>query len=136
MKWTFDHSASPVYVRVTVEGEATVDEGTKVFDELLSSKLWHPGLSILIDLTSATPPSAEGVRLVQSLVRYFIDHRNDLGECCIATVRSTADTYNYIRQFEYGIRLRGSRIVVRNFMNLERAVDWLASQAGKCGAEA
>ena len=136
MKWTFDHSQLPAFLRVFVEGKASVGDARALLDELIESDRWHPGMSVLVDISGL--PSSDGERhtIIQDLIRYFVEHRKEIGKSCIATVRPSAEAYNYIRQFEYGIRLRGSEAVVRNFMNERHATDWLTNHAGMCGVDA
>ena len=74
--------------------------------------------------------------LDEALIRYFVERRYDIGKSCIATVRPSPSAYNNIRQFEYGIRLRGSEAVVRNFMSTHNAAEWLTNHAGMCGVDA
>jgi hypothetical protein len=136
MKWTFDHSQLPVYVRVIVEGKANINDARALLDELVLSELWHPGMSVLVDISEMPPTGDDRFAIIQDLIQYFIERRQDIGKSCIATVRPRAEAYNYIRQFEYGIRLRGSEAIVRNFMNTGNAADWLTNHAGMCGADA
>ena len=136
MKWTFDHSQLPVYLRVIVEGKVSVDDARALMDELVNSQQWHPGMSILVDISELPPTSDNWQVIVRELIRYFVERRHDIGKSCIATVRPHAEAYNYIRQFEYGIRLRGSEAVVRNFVNADHAAEWLMNHAGMCGANA
>lgn len=136
MKWTFDHSHLPVYVRVIIEGSVSIVDAYALMDELLDSERWHPGMSILVDLNNVLPASDNWHLIIKDLIGYFIDRRNIIGKCCIATVRPHAEAYNYIRQFEYGIRLRGSEVVVRNFINSDHASEWLMNHAGMCGVNA
>jgi hypothetical protein len=135
MKWTFDHSSLPVYLRVIVEGRANVDDARALLDELLESELWRPGMCILADISGLLPTAPDRQTMIQELVRYFIERQQHIGKSCIATVRPRAEAYNYIRQFEYGIRLRGSEAVVRNFINPDHAIDWITNHAGMCGAD-
>ena len=126
MKWTFDHSRLPAFLQVSVEGQASVDDAHALLDELLESEFWRPGLAVLVDIS----------RMMQALIRYFVERRYDIGKSCIATVRPSPSAYNNIRQFEYGIRLRGSEAVVRNFMSTHNAAEWLTNHAGMCGVDA
>jgi hypothetical protein len=136
MKWTFDHSRLPVYLQVTVEGKPSAEEVIALWDEMTMSGLWHPGMSVLLDSSKLAPMGTDGSRIIQDLIRYFIERREQIGKSCIAMVRSNAETYSYVRQFEYGIRLRGSSVVVRNFASPEHAAEWLTNHAGMCGVEA
>ena len=135
MKWTLDPSQLPVYLQLSVEGKANADEVRKLMDDLIGSDPWHPGMSLLVDISGLQPTGDERNAIIQDLVRYFIERRQDIGKSCIATVRPRAEAYNYIRQFEYGIRLRGSEAVVRNFMNARHAAQWLTNHAGTCGSD-
>ena len=104
-------------------------------DDLISSERWHPGMSVLIDTSGIPPTGSNRNAIIEDLIRYFIERKQDIGKSCIATIRPRSDAYNYIRQFEYGIRLRGSEAVVRNFMSESHAADWLKNHAGMCGVE-
>jgi hypothetical protein len=136
MKWTFDHSLLPSYVKVSVEGQASVDSARKLLDQLTGSDFWHPGMSVLFDISGLAPMGTDKNAILQDLIRYFVEHRQIIGKGCIATVRPDPDAYNNIRQFEYGIRLRGSEVVVRNFMDASNAAEWLTNHAGMCGVDA
>jgi len=133
MKWTLDHSGLPAYLHVTVEGKATAEDALALLDELVSSENWHPGMSVVVDKTNLLPLGNDGSRIVQHLVRGFIEHHEKIGKSCIATVHPKNETYNYVRQFEYGIRLRGSAAVVRSFADFDRAVEWVRNHAGMYG---
>jgi hypothetical protein len=136
MKWTFDHSRLPAFLQVSVEGQASVDDAHALLDELLESEFWRPGLAVLVDISRMLPTGADRHVIIQALIRYFVERRYDIGKSCIATVRPSPSAYNNIRQFEYGIRLRGSEAVVRNFMSTHNAAEWLTNHAGMCGVDA
>jgi hypothetical protein len=133
MKWTFDHSQMPVCVRVDVEGDATLEGTFALWNEIITSDAWHPGMSVLLDITNLSQFGGGGSQIMQKLIGYFIEHREEIGKSCIAIVRPNPEVYNYGRQFEYGIRLRGSAVVVRNFLNVEHASEWLANNARLSG---
>ena len=136
MKWTFDRSQLPSYVKVSVEGQASVDGARALLDQLIESEFWHPGMSVLVDISGLSAIGTDKHAILQDLIRYFVEHQKIIGKSCVATVRPSPDAYNNIRQFEYGIRLRGSEVVVRNFMNVHNAAEWLTNHAGMCGVDA
>ena len=121
---------------VSVEGQANVDDARALLDQLTGSERWHPGMSVLIDISGLSPMGTDRHEIIPELIRYFIERKHVIGKSCFATVRPSPDAYNNIRQFEYGIRLRGSEAVVRNFVNAHNAAEWLTNHAGMCGVEA
>ena len=131
MKWTFDNSGLPAFVRIAVEGKATVEESRALWTELITSKEWKPGTAVLVDaqVDESGPGTSERVHKVADL---FIEKRDQIGPSCIAVVRRRPERYRYSRQFEYSIRLRGSPVAIRNFTDEASAVEWLKHSDGMC----
>jgi hypothetical protein len=135
MKWTFDNAGLPLYVGVSVEGKATVEECRALWRELISLKEWKTGMSVLIDNRGLESMGSAGAQIVSEVSGFFIEKKDDIGPSCIAIVRKPSEFHSYARQFEYSIRLRGSPVIVRSFTDEKSAVDWLEISEGMCGVE-
>ena len=129
MKWTFNHSRLPVYLRVDVEGSISADEMAAFWSDLIAQPDWRPGTSILIDNVRLDPLGPNAPDVIKTSTTFFIENQDAIGPSCIAIVRTTAEIYLYSRQFEYALRLRGSSVVVRNFGDETAAIEWLTDHA-------
>jgi len=135
MKWTFDNAGLPVFVRVSVEGKATVEESRALWRELIGLKEWKSGMSVLIDNRELESMGSTGAQIVTEVSGFFLEKQDEIGPSCIAVVRKSSEFYSYSRQFEYSIRLRGSPVIVRNFTDEKSAIDWLEISEGMCSDE-
>jgi len=124
MNWEIDFSPLPVYIRVATEGTISLGEHRVLWDEILSSKQWTPGMCVLIKADTIPPSGVEGYRVTKAAARYFVERDAEIGRSCIAVVRADPQNYYHSRQFQYAIQLRGSSVVVRNFTNEATAVSW------------
>src|SRR6476469_10574283 len=114
MKWTVDSSPMPAYVRVEASGEATPEGFAAMWDDILASDFWCPGLTVLMDKRKLDPlkdPEA----LTMANIEYFARNAARFGHTCISAVSSYPENFKYARQFQYGIRLRGCDVVVQLF---------------------
>ena len=128
MKWTVDHSRTPLYIRVKVEGTPTVEDTLELWEQLLSCKNWRPGTGLLIDNSEIGPGSA-GSQILDALAKYLVIKQKAIGDSRIAVLGSKTDINRYSRQLEYGLKLRGVSLLVRNFGDEPAAVEWLTIQA-------
>jgi len=126
MKWTIDHSRLPVFIRVDVDGTASSEDNIALWSALLSLNEWQPGTSVLIDNRKLEPPRIGSSQMMMDLTQFFIQRKEKIGPACIAIIRTSSEGYAYSRQFEYGLRLRGSEVIVRNFGDEKEAVAWLS----------
>jgi len=126
MKWTLDHSRAPCFIRVVVEGKPSAKETLELWEQLLSCDEWRPDTSVLIDNTrlGAGWVNSENI---DSLAKYLISKQRSIGDGLIAVLGSTADVNRYSRQLEYGLKLRGVAVLVRNFGDERAAIEWLTS---------
>ena len=128
MKWTLDHSRAPSFIRAVVEGTPSTEETLALWEHLLSCEEWRPGTSVLIDNT-ALEAGWVNSEIIDSLAKYLISKQRSIGDGLIAVLGSTADVNRYSRQLEYGLKLRGVAVLVRNFGDERAAIEWLTSQS-------
>jgi hypothetical protein len=131
MKWTIDHSNLPVFIRVDADGIASSKDNIALWSELLDLSDWKPGVSVLIDNRELEPPRIGSSQMIMDLTQFFIDRKDRIGSACIAIIRISSEGYAYNRQFEYGLRLRGSEVIVRNFSDENEAISWLSDCSDK-----
>src|SRR5262245_24910339 len=103
MKWTFDTAFLPAFVRISVEGKATVEDSRALWNELIALEEWKPGISILVDNRDLEPLGSSASEIVREVSDLFIGTRDEIGAGCIAVVRREPELYSYSRQFEYSI---------------------------------
>ena len=126
MNWSIDYSPLPVYIRVTTDGTASLEDTTAMWDEILASEFWKPGTSLLFDSGAVRRLGPGGYRLTQETAHYFISKNAEIGESNIAVFRGHEEIYRFSSQFQYAVRMRGSAVIIRNFSNEQTAVDWLS----------
>ena len=124
MKWTIDKSRLPAFVRVETSGKPDLDGLISMWDDIVDSAFWEPGLTILIDdrkLTQIPEPD----KFTEATIEFFAENKETIGHACIAALSSQRDSFKYARQFQYGIRLRGSEAVIQLFISETQALQWL-----------
>jgi hypothetical protein len=124
MKWTIDKSRLPAFVRVETSGKPDLDGLISMWDDIVDSAFWEPGLTILIDdrkLTQIPEPD----KFTEATIDFFAENKETIAHACIAALSSQRDSFKYARQFQYGIRLRGSEAVIQLFISETQALQWL-----------
>jgi len=124
MKWTVDKSHLPSFVRVDTEGEPALTDFMDMWQELIESDFWQPDFTVLID-NRKLGPIKEPDKFTMGAVGFFAANKDLVGKACIATVSAQPDNFQYARQFQYGIRLKGSDAVLQIFGTETQALDWL-----------
>lgn len=114
----------PAYVRVETAGDASPKSFTAMWDEILDSDFWRPGLMVLMDIQNLKPlKNADAITMAG--IEYFAKRATLLGKTCISAIGSHPEYFKYARQFQYGTRLRGCDIVLQLFGTETQAVAWL-----------
>lgn len=129
MKWKIDTSSMPSYLRVKTSGEASPEDFAAMWDDILSSDYWRPGLPVLMD-NQNLDPLKDADAFTTAAADYFAANSDRLGKTCISTISSGPENFKYARQFQYGTRLRGSDVVLQVFNSESDAVRWQDHFAG------
>ena len=124
MDWTIDEGRMPSYIHVETSGEATAQDLAAMWDEILSSKSWRPGQTVLLD-NRKLAPIKDPDPFTMAGIDYFTRNAARVGKACISTISSEHDSFKYVRQFQHGIRLKGSDVVLQLFNSETQAVNWL-----------
>ena len=124
MEWIIDSGSMPLYLRVETNGEASEEDFAAMWDAILGSESWRPGLPVLMDNRKLEPIKDPGP-FTMSGIEYFAINASLVGKACIATISLRPENLKYSRQFQYGTRLRGSDVVLQIFGSETQAVDWL-----------
>ena len=129
MKWNIDPSPLPSYIRVDTEGTAVTSEVAEMWDDLLASEYWRPGLSTLFDnrrlqTFSRTGP---GVEMTQDASEYFERRAADIGSSRIAFLTTAHENYPLVRQFQISLSTRRMAATIQIFYDESDAIDWLSS---------
>jgi hypothetical protein len=124
MKWTIDKGPMPSYLRVETGGAASSKGFAAMWDEILASNVWHPGLTVLIDHRNLKPPK-HAEALTRAGIDYFAKNAVRIGKACISMVSARPEDYKYARQFQYGSRLHGCDVVLQLFGTETQAIAWL-----------
>lgn len=124
MKWTIDRGSMPSYLRVETDGKASIDDFAAMWDAILACESWHPGLTVLMDNRKLTPLE-DADAFTEAGIEYFTKNADRVGKAFISVIVSEADNFKYARQFQYGIRLRGSDVALQIFGSEARALEWL-----------
>ena len=124
MKWTIDTGSMPSYLRVETFGEPSVEGLVAMWDEIINSDFWTPGTTVLMD-NRKRHPFKDPDAITRAGIEYFVQNADKIGNSCISTICSFPEHYKYARQFQYGIRLRGSDVVIQVFGTESRALEWL-----------
>jgi hypothetical protein len=125
MDWRIDYSPLPVYVRIVVAGTSAVADNKAMWDDLLASECWAPGTSVLFESSVIRQMGTGSYHSMQEVARHFAERAGEIGESCLAVLRADRDEFNYVSQFQYAVRLRGSSVTIRNFTDERAAVEWL-----------
>jgi hypothetical protein len=124
MNWSIRNSL-PLCLRVAVEGKASAEESIRMWDEILGCDNWAPGNCVLIDSTGLEPLGPSGNEITQAVTAHFVEKREQIGSACMAIFGAPPEVYQYSRQFQYGVALRGMTITVVNFAEEKEAIEWL-----------
>jgi hypothetical protein len=124
MKWTIDKSHLPSFVRVETDGKPVLNDLMDLWQELIESDFWQPDFTVLIDNRSLGPIS-EPDKFTMGAIEFFAANKDQVGKACIATISAEPNNFKYARQFQYGIRLKGSDAVLQIFGTETQALDWL-----------
>ena len=124
MDWKIDIDSMPSYVRVETNGEASPNSFAEMWDEILKSEFWYAGLSVLMD-NRKLKPLKDADALTTAAIEYFAKNSERIGKVCIATLTAQPENFKYARQFQYGIRLRGSGVALQIFSSEKQCVEWL-----------
>jgi hypothetical protein len=124
MKWTVDQSHLPAFVSVETSGDPEPKDFVSMWREILSSEFWRPGIPVLVD-NQKLKPMKDPDAFTTDAIDFFSDNVESFGATCVAAVSSLPDNFKYARQFQYGIRLKGSDVVLQIFGSRTQAVEWL-----------
>src|SRR5512142_2676387 len=124
MEWKIDRSSMPSFVRIETSGEACPESFAEMWNEVLAGEFWRPGSTVLID-NRKLKPLKNADAFTTAAIEYFVDNRERIGKACISSISSFPYHFKYARQFQYGIRLRGSDVVLQLFGTETQAVEWL-----------
>jgi hypothetical protein len=124
MKWTIDKSSLPSYVRIETSGEPQLSDLMSMWLEIIESDFWKPDFTVLLDNRKLTPIN-EPDSFTRGAVEFFAANRDIIGKACIAVLSNEPNNFKYARQFQYGIRLKGSDAVLQIFNNETQALNWL-----------
>ena len=95
-----------------------------MWDEILESDFWRPGLTVLMD-NRKLKPLKDADAFTHAGIEYFTKNAARIGRTCISTISAQPENFKYARQFQYGIRLRGSDVALQLFATETQAVEWL-----------
>jgi hypothetical protein len=124
MEWTIDKSRLPSFIRVETRGEPQLKDLMDMWQEILESDFWKPGLNVLVD-NRKLGQIKERDRFTLGAIEFFAAHRKILGTACIAAIRNEPTNDKYVRLFQYGVTLKGSDAVLEIFSSETEAITWL-----------
>lgn len=125
MRWTFDASHLPSYLRITSEGEVTPDLYKQMWNEILSSDSWRPGMSVIVDGRDFEPVAPEHIRgMTTELANFFADRADDIGTSHIARLVNP-ENFQSTRRFQYALMTRDLPMTFQIFVNESDAILWL-----------
>src|SRR4029078_1179425 len=107
MRWELDRTNLPAYIRVNTSGQATLSDYVAMWDEVLASDFWRPGMNVLLD-NQKLKPARDMETFTIGRVEYFISRDKQIGPASISAISPNDENYSYARQLQYGLRLRGS----------------------------
>jgi hypothetical protein len=132
MNWTIDSGPMPSHIRIETSGEASIESFAAMWDDILASPHWRADLTVLMDnrnLHGFRDPD----QFTTAAIEYFAKNALRLGRSCIASISTEPTNFKYARQFQYGIRLHGSNVVLQVFGSETQAVEWLNHYASLRG---
>ena len=101
MKWMIDKSRLPGFVRVETSGKPDLGELISMWDDIVESDFWEPGLTLLID-NRKLMQIPEPEKFTEATIEFFAENKETIGHACIAALSSQRDSFKYARQFQYG----------------------------------
>lgn len=125
MKWIIGEIEKDCFIRVTLEGEFSTDNFTRIFDDLLSREYWKPGTHILFDNLNLTLQDTN-IDLVRQASDCYVAHHNHIDDGRIALLMNTLADFGRGRQFGL-ITENNSEANIHIFMKEAEAVNWLIS---------
>jgi len=125
MNWKIDHSDLPAFIRVTVDGNVTLERFEALWDDLCSHEQWRPGTSVLMDNRKMDRIGVDGIGLMAGAAEYFGANHDKIGDARVAVISAHREHFMHARQFQYAIRNRNSPANVQIFFDENEAVEWL-----------
>lgn len=125
MNWTIDDTSMPQFLRLEVEGTPTHKDYVSAWQKVIQHDQWRPGTPVLIDATKREPLGSQGPLIVEALADFFGKHNADVGPSCVASITRERQGYIYKRMLEYGAKLRGAELTMRNFDDERAAIEWI-----------
>jgi hypothetical protein len=78
VNWEIDYSPLPVYIRVATAGTVSFEDHKALWDKLLASEHWSPGIGVLMDSAAIPPTGVKGYRITQAAAKYFVERDADI----------------------------------------------------------
>jgi hypothetical protein len=125
MNWKIDDSDLPGFIRVTVEGTASLERIIALWEDICSQRKWRPGTSVLMDNRKIEPIGNEGIGLMAGAARYFMENDDKIGGARVAVISGHPEHFMHARQFQYAIRNRNSAANVQIFFDESEGLEWL-----------
>jgi hypothetical protein len=91
---------------------------------MIESDFWKPDFTVLVDnrdLKQIKKPD----KFTAGGIEFFAANKDVIGKACIAIISAKPENFKYSREFQYGIRLKGSEAVLQIFGSETQATMWV-----------
>lgn len=99
MHWSIDYDQTSGFIRVTCEGDFTVDDCISLKKDYLARDFWRPGMDILIDYRK-TKFNNVGLESIRRIGDFHISQKDLIGGGKQALLMRTARDFGLARQYE------------------------------------
>ena len=123
MNWTIKYIKSDQYVKVTCNGNFSIEELPECFKKLFTSPFWKPGMNLLVDNQNLTLHLWNLEKMRTASDDYEIVS-GQLGEGKMALLMKSCVNYGFGRQFQTLSEGKGQS-EIRIFNDEQKAKDWM-----------
>jgi len=126
LKWSFSSIEGQNFVRVSSQGDFSIEDCVKIKEELLTKDFWKAGLNILYDYRRTTFESSLTLDALRELGNFHESKNELIGDGRMAFLMKSPRDFGLARQYEM---VTEGRVLsqIRVFLNEDKAIEWLTS---------
>lgn len=124
MNWSFSSIEGQNHLKVSIQGDFTLEDCVKIKEDFLSKDFWKPGLNILYDYRQTNFDNNLTLDDLRDL-GIFHESKNELiGSGRMAFLMKSPRDFGLARQYEM---ITEGKVLseIRVFLNEEKAIEWV-----------
>lgn len=127
MIWAITFIEPENYIRVSTQGDFTLEDCKKIKEDFIAREFWSPGKNILYDYRETNFDSPLTLNALRKLGEFHESKNAEIGDGRMAFLMKSPRDFGLARQYEMLTEGRVlSKICV--FMHEDKALEWLTSE--------